>query len=102
MSVKQSIIPLGDRILIEPMGADDFKKSKGGIIIPETVDKERPERGKVVAVGKGKRAENGSIIPVSVKKGQVVVFAKYGPTPIKVGEKEYYIISEADILAVIE
>jgi len=102
MNTKQTITPLGDRILIEPMGEEEFKKSKGGIIIPETVNKERPERGKVIAVGKGKRLENGTIVPVSLKKGQVVIFAKYSPTEIKIGEKEYYIISEPDVLAVLD
>jgi chaperonin GroES len=105
MSTKQTkevVVPLGDRILVAPISEDEYKKSKGGIIIPETVSKERPERGRIVAVGKGKRLENGTIVPVALKKGQVVLFAKYSPTEIKVGETEYYIISESDVLAGIE
>ena len=105
MSTKQTgtiIKPLGDRVLVEPIDADDFlSKTKGGIIIPETVDKERPERGKVVAVGPGK-IEEGRVVPMSVKKGQIVIFSKYGPDEIKVDGKEYFILSESNILAVIE
>ncbi len=105
MSTKQTrtiIKPLGDRVLVEPISPDDLLlKTKGGIIIPETVDKERPERGRVVAVGPGK-IEEGRIVPMSVKKGQIVIFSKYGPDEIKVDGKEYFILSESSILAVIE
>ena len=97
------IKPLGDRVVVEAI--DDLEylnKSKGGIIIPDTVSKERPERGKIVAVGPGKVGDDGKLIPPSVKKGQVVIFSKYGPDEIKIGDKEYYILSESNILAVIE
>lgn len=93
------IKPLGDRVLIEPLREE---KRKGGIILPETVDKERPERGKIVAVGPGKKDENGKLIPMNVKKGDKVLFTKYGPNEIKVEDKEYLIAREEDILAIIE
>lgn len=100
------IKPLGDRVLIEPLRVE---RKKGGIILPETIDKERPERGKIIAVGVGKRDENGKIIPLSVKKGDIVLFTKYGPNEIKIpassagGEdKEYLIAREEDILAIVE
>lgn len=95
------IKPLGDRVLVEPLGVDD-KKTAGGIIIPETVSKERGEQGKVIAVGEGKRGDDGKLIPLTVKKGDKIIFSKYGPDEIKVDGKEYFIISEANILAVIE
>lgn len=97
------IKPLGNNILIEPISEEERgSKTKSGIFIPETVDKEKPDQGIIIAVGPGKRDENGKIIPVSVKKGQKVVFAKYGPDELKVGDKKYYIISEDNILAIIE
>lgn len=99
---KINIKPLGDRVLVEPLAADEAKKSKSGIIIPETVSKERGERGTVLSVGPGKRDENGKLVPVAVKKGDKIIFAKYGPDEIKVDDKEYFIISESNILAIYE
>ena len=93
--------PLSDRVIIEPMTAEN--KSKGGIILPETASKERPEKGKVVAVGPGKFDEDGEKrIPLSVKKGDIVLFTKYGPNEVKIDGKEYLIAREEDILAIIE
>jgi len=100
-TVKNKIIPLGDRVLISPVSFDS-KKTVSGIIIPETVDKEKPEQGKVIAVGDGRIADDGKVIPVKVKKGEVVIFSKYGPDEIKIDGEEYYIISESNILAVIK
>ena len=95
------VTPLGDRVLVLPLDKSEIK-SASGIIIPETVDKERPDQGKVVAVGPGKYDEDGERrIPLSVKVGDTVMFSKYGPNEIKIGEKEYYVISESDILAII-
>ena len=74
----------------------------GGIILPDTVDKERPEKGKVVSVGPGKLNKEGKRIPMEVKSGQVVLFKKYGPDEIKIDNKEYLIAREEDILAVLE
>jgi len=96
------IKPLGDKVLIETSKEDKRGKTKGGIIIPETVDKERPEQGKVIAVGEGRMLDDGTIVPVKVKKGQRVIFSKYGPDEIQVEDKEYLIVSESNILAIIE
>ena len=78
------------------------EKTKSGILLPETVEKERPEQGKVVAVGAGKRNSTGKLIPLEVKVGDVVLFTKYGPNEIKVDGKEYLIAKEEDILAILK
>lgn len=97
-----NVKPLADRVVIEPLREGKEGKTKSGIYLPETVDKERPEQGKIVAVGAGKFDEDGKRIPMSVKKGDVVLFTKYGPNEIKVDGKEYLIAREDDILAVLE
>lgn len=100
---KPSIQPLGDRVLIEPLGSEHKEgKTKSGIVIPDTAEKERPEQGTVIAVGAGKRGSDGKVLPLTIKKGQTVLFSKYGPTEIKIEGKEYLIAREDDILAVIE
>lgn len=91
--------PLEDRVLIEPL--TEGEKTKSGIYLPESA-KERPEQGKVIAVGAGKIGKNGERIPLDVKKGDKVLFTKYGPNEVKVGEKEYLIARQDDILAIIE
>ncbi len=93
------IKPLADRVLIEPMSKEE--KTKSGIFLPDTIDKERPEQGKVLAVGEGK-IDDGEIVKMTVKKGDVVLFTKYGPHEIKVDGKTYLIAREDDILAVLE
>ena len=93
------IRPLSDHIVLEPIKRE---LKKGSIILPETVDKERPEQGKVVAVGPGKMDKNGNRIKPEVKKGDVVIFTKYGPNEIKIDGKEYLVAREEDILAVLE
>ena len=93
------IKPLADRVLIEPMSKEE--KTKSGIYLPDTADKERPEQGKVLAVGPGKY-DDGKLVKPAVKKGDVVLFTKYGPNEIKVGGKEYLIAREDDILAIME
>ena len=95
-----NIKPLADYVLIEPIKEEE--KTKSGIILPQTAEKERPEQGKVIAVGPGKRNKNGQIIPVEVKVGQKVLFTKYGPNEIKIDGKEYLIAKEEDILAILE
>ncbi|MDO8504000.1 MAG: co-chaperone GroES [bacterium] len=95
-----NIKPLADHILIEPIKGEE--KTKSGILLPETADKEKPEQGKVIAVGPGKKTEEGKIIPMEVKPGDKVLFTKYGPNEIKVDDKEYLIAKEEDILAIIE
>ena len=100
---KISIIPLADRVLIEPLeGKYKEGKTASGIVIPDTAEKERPEQGKVIAVGPGKRGKDGKVIPLGGQKGQIVFFTKYGPNEIKVDGKEFLIAREEDILAVIE
>lgn len=97
------IKPLGDRVVILPLSAEAKSgKSKGGIIIPETINKERPEQGTVVAVGPGRLGDDHQLIPMTVKKGQTVIFSKYGPDELKYEDKEYLIVSESQILAIIE
>jgi chaperonin GroES len=90
---------LGDRVLVEPV--QEAEVQKGGIIIPDTA-KEKPQEGLVVAVGTGKRDEDGKVIPFNVKKGDKVLMPKYGGTEVKIDDKEYQIVREEDILAVIE
>ncbi len=93
------IKPLADRVLIEPMSKEE--KTKSGIYLPDTIDKERPEQGKILEVGPGK-IDDGEIVKMTVKKGDVVLFTKYGPQEIKVDGKTYLIAREEDILAVLE
>ena len=99
-SNKKNITPLGDRVLVRIFEAET--KTKSGIIIPETVNKERPEEGMVVAVGEGRTTDDGKIIALKVKVGDMVVFSKYGPDEIKIDDEDYYILSESNILAVIK
>lgn len=93
------IKPTADHILIEPLKEE---KKKSAILIPETADKEKSEKGKVVAVGPGKVDHSGKRVPMDIKKGDVVLFSKYGPREIKIKDKEYLIVSQDDILAVID
>jgi len=95
-----TIKPLSDHILIEPIKEEE--KSKGGILLPDTASKEKSEQGKVIAVGPGKKTEDGKIMMMSVKPGDKVLFSKYGPNEIKIDNKEYLIASESDILAIID
>ena len=92
--------PLGDRVIVTPLEALDIT-SASGIIIPETVDKEAPNQGLIIAVGDGKY-DDGKKIPMTVKVGDKVIFSKYGHDEIKMSGKEYYIVSESNILAVIK
>ena len=93
------IKPIGDHIVLEPIKKE---LKKGSIILPETVEKERPEQAKVVAVGPGKIDKNGNRIKPEVKKGDIVIFTKYGPNEIKIDGKEYLVAREEDILAILE
>ena len=92
--------PLGDRVVVKPLSQDEVTKS--GIIMPATVDKERPERGEVIAIGPGKLLDNGSFAPMGVKVGDKIVFKKYSPDEVKIDNVEYLVIAESDIMAVIE
>ena len=92
--------PLHDNVVVKPSSVEEMTKS--GIVLPETASKERPERGEVVAVGPGKRLDNGEIAPISLKVGDKVMFKKYSPDEIKIDNEEYLLISESDILAILE
>lgn len=92
--------PLSNHLFLEPL--EEEKTTKSGIVIPETADKERPTRGKVVAVGPGKKDDDGDVIPMSVKVGDVVLFKKYGPDEVEFEGKKYLVGDEDDILAIIE
>ncbi len=94
-----NVKPLGDRVLVQPVEENEVKK--GGIIIPDTA-KEKPQEGKIVALGTGKRDDDGKLIPFTVKKGDRVLISKYGGTEIKIDGKDYLIMREEDILGVIE
>jgi len=94
------IKPLSDHILIEPIKGEE--ETETGILLPQTAEKERPEQGKVIAVGPGRKTGSGKVIPVEVKPGDKVLFTKYGPNEIKVENKNYLIAKQEDILAIIE
>ena len=95
-----NIKPLSDYILIEPIKEEE--RTRSGILLPETVDKESSEQGKVIAVGPGKRTSADKMISMDVKVGQKVLFKKYAPSEIKVDGKEYLIAKQEDVLAIIE
>lgn len=92
------IKPLGDRVLVEPIKEEEV--AKGGIIIPDSA-REKPQEGKVIAVGTGKIDKEGNKVPFNVKKGDIVLMPKYGGTEVKLDAKTYQIMREEDILAVI-
>ncbi len=94
-----SVKPLGDRVLVQPVEENEVKK--GGIIIPDTA-KEKPQEGKIIALGTGKRDDDGKLVPFTVKKGDRVLISKYGGTEIKIDGKDYLIMREDDILGVID
>jgi chaperonin GroES len=92
------ITPLGDRVLVKRV--EEKEQIKGGIIIPDSA-KEKPQEAEVVAVGSGKRADDGKITPVEVKVGQKVLISKYGGTEVKIDEETYLIVREDDILGIV-
>ena len=94
-----NIRPLADKVLVERVEAES--KTAGGIVLPDTA-KEKPQRGKVVSVGEGKLLEDGTRREVQLKKGDLVLFTSYAGTEVKVDGKEYLIMDESDIMAVIE
>ncbi len=93
-----AIQPLGDRVLVKPLELEE--KTKGGIVLPDTA-KEKPQEGKVIAVGKGSVSEDGKAQPLEVKVGDKVLYGKYSGTEIKVDEEDHLIMKEEDILAII-
>jgi chaperonin GroES len=96
---QMKIRPLGDRILVKRIEEDE--KSKGGIIIPDTA-KEKPQEGKVVAVGKGKMLEDGKVVPLEVKEGDRILFGKYAGSDVKIEGEEFLIMREDDVLGIIQ
>jgi len=90
------IVPLGDRVVLKR--ADAESKTKGGIVLPDTA-KDRPQKGEVIAVGEGHIRDDGSRVPLSVKEGDDVIFNSYGGDEIKIGDEEYLLLRESDILA---
>ncbi len=92
--------PLSNHLFLEPL--EEEKTTKSGIVLPETAEKEKPTRGKVLAVGPGKRNDKGELIPMSVKVGDTVLFKKYGPDEIEMDGKKYLVGEEEDVLAIIE
>ena len=93
------ITPLHDRVLVEPLDAEE--KTAGGIIIPDTAQ-EKPMEGKIVAVGKGSRNDDGKVTPLDVAKGDSILYGKWSGTEVKVDGDDYLIMKESDIMGVIE
>jgi len=98
VTTKPGIRPLADRVLVKPRQREEVTKS--GIVLPDTA-REKPQEGVVLAVGPGRMLENGTVVPLDVKEGDVVIFAKYAGTEVKFGDEEYLILRESDILAVL-
>jgi chaperonin GroES len=92
--------PLHDNVIVKPLSEE--KTTKSGIVLPETVSGEKPEKGEVLAVGPGKRTESGNLLPIGVKVGDKVIFKKYSPDEIKLDKQEYLLLSESDILAILK
>ncbi len=95
----QKIQPLGDRVLVEPLEAEE--KTSGGIVIPDTA-KEKQQKGKVIAIGKGRVSEEGKLTPLEVKVNDHVLFGRYAGSEVKIGTTDYLIIKEDDILGIIK
>ncbi|MCJ7657574.1 MAG: co-chaperone GroES [Anaerolineales bacterium] len=96
--MSMSLKPLGNRVVIEPIEQEDI--TSGGIVLPETA-KEKPQKGTILSVGPGERDEDGKYIPMDVKEGDKVLFAKYAGTEIKVDGDKLLILKESDILAIV-
>jgi len=94
------IRPLGDRVVVKPVEREEV--TKGGIFLPDTASKERPMEGTVMAVGEGRRDDNGKLVTMTVKAGDKIVFAKYSGTEFKVDDVEYLILAEKDILGIVQ
>lgn len=97
---KFPLTPLWDRVVVKPSEKEGEKKLASGIIIPETVNKEKLFKGKVISVGPGRRGDDGKRIPVEVKTGDTVFFKKPWDEPIKLGAEEYYVLSESEIILI--
>ena len=96
--LKMNLKPLGDRAVVEPLEKEE--RTASGIILPETA-KEKPQEGTIIAVGPGRRDDDGKLVPMDVKLGDVVLYAKYAGTEIKLDDKKVLILKESDILAIV-
>jgi len=96
---KLNLKPLGDRVVVEPTEKEE--RTASGIILPETA-KEKPQEGEILAIGPGRRDDDGKLIPMDVKKGDTVLYAKYAGTEVKIEDKKLLILKESDILAIVE
>jgi chaperonin GroES len=94
------IRPLHDRVVVKPIEREEV--TRGGIFLPDTASKERPMEGTILAAGEGRRDDDGDLIPMSVKVGDKVLFAKYSGTEFKIDEVEYLILSEKDVLGILQ
>jgi len=92
--------PLSNNVIVKPLKVEEVTKS--GIVLPETNEKERPEKGEIIACGPGKMTEQGNLIKMSVKVGDKVIFKKYSPDEIKIENEDYLVLSENDIVAILE
>lgn len=92
--------PLSDHLIVKAIEEDEA--TKAGIILPDTAEKEKPEKGEVVEVGPGRVLDNGQRLPTSLKKGDKILFKKYSPDEFKVDGEEYLVLSESDVIAIIE
>jgi chaperonin GroES len=92
--------PLGDRVVVKPKPKEE--RTKGGIFLPDTATKERPMEGKVIAVGPGRRTDEGKLVPMNVEVGQQVLFAKYAGTEFEIDDEEFLVLQEKDILGLIK
>ncbi|MFN3705347.1 MAG: co-chaperone GroES [Thermoflexales bacterium] len=97
---KLNIRPLADRVLVEPIEEEEVTFAGGKLVLPETA-KEKPQKGVVLAAGPGRRDDSGKVIPMDVKEGDQVIYAKYAGTEIKIEGKKYLILKESDVLAVV-
>ena len=97
-STSLKLKPIGDRVIVQRLGSAE--KSRGGLYLPDSAQ-EKPQEGKVIAVGSGKTLKNGKTIPLSVKPGDKIIFGKYSGSEIKVDDKEYVFLNEDDILAIV-
>ena len=93
--------PLGDRVIVEPIEKDEETFAGGALVLPETA-REKPQQGKIIAAGPGKKDDQGRRIPMDVEEGQRVLYAKYGGTEMKIEGKKLLILKENDILAIVE
>jgi chaperonin GroES len=98
--MKEKLQPLGSNVILKPIQEEE--KTKGGIILPDTAEKEKPEKAEVIAVGPGKTLDNGQKSEMMVKVGDVVLFKKYGPDEIKLNNEDYLVAGIDDVLAIVK